>query len=64
MGKTPAPQGTFSAKIRNDDRARLEAVKQHPRETYGDIVHRLVADELARRGDDDHPGAGAAEEAA
>jgi hypothetical protein len=64
MAQSPATQGTFSAKIRSEDRTRLEEIKRHPRETYGDIVHRLVVEELTRRGDDDHASGGAAEEAA
>jgi ubiquinone biosynthesis protein Coq4 len=42
---------TFVAKIRVDDKVRLEQLKQHPRETYGDVVHWLIAAEFARRDD-------------
>lgn len=64
MVDSPETQGTFSAKIRNEDRTRLESIKRHPRETYGDVVHRLLLEELTRRDDDDHGTTGAAEEAA
>jgi hypothetical protein len=64
MGDSTVTQGTFSAKIRNEDRTRLEALKRHPRETFGDIIHRLVVEEQTRREDDDHASSGVAEEAA
>ena len=50
MGRKFRAPPTFNAKLRADDKARLDALKTHPRETYGDVVHRLVGAELGREG--------------
>jgi len=42
---------SFVAKLRSEDRASLDRLKRHPRETYGDVVHWLIASELACRDD-------------
>jgi hypothetical protein len=50
MGRLFSSPETFNVKVRADDRERLESLKRHPRETYGDVVHWLAAAEIERRG--------------
>jgi hypothetical protein len=54
MGDTSVVTGIFVAKLHPDDRSILEALKRHPRETYGDVVHWLAEGELERRGRSGH----------
>lgn len=51
MGGISEDGVSFVAKLRSEDRASLQRLKRHPRETYGDVVHWLIAGELARRDD-------------
>ncbi len=48
MGRHKSARPTFPAKLLSEDKSRLDALKRHHRETYGDVVHRLVLDEVGR----------------
>jgi hypothetical protein len=51
MGDILGKDVSFVAKLHSEDRPSLDRLKRHPRETYGDVVHWLIAAELARRDD-------------
>jgi hypothetical protein len=55
MGDETEAGASFVAKLRLDDKVRLGQLKRHPRETYGDVVHWLIAAEFARRDDGSAP---------
>ncbi len=38
----PSPQGTSSILLQTSTKSRLESLKTHPRETYDDVVRRLI----------------------
>jgi len=38
----PSPKGTSSILLRETTKARLDSLKTHPRETYNDVINRLI----------------------
>jgi predicted transcriptional regulator len=38
----PSPKGTSSILLRETTKARLDSLKMHPRETYNDVINRLI----------------------